>query len=162
MCVKVPEGGPGTTIKVPHPKAPDQFIDVHFPEAVHVGQPLLVPVPRVATTPTEPLAAIVAEESQRLLEPMGKSPNKEKPKYRWSTGAKVAVNTTAVLGVGGLAAGGAVVSMMVVEDGWDATAEEFEELAILAGDGIVDGGETALDWLGGSADDVGGFIMDLF
>merc|ERR1712159_626018 len=35
-CIKVPKNGPGTTILVPHPKAPEEFIRVSIPEAAKV------------------------------------------------------------------------------------------------------------------------------
>eukprot|EP00418_Pyrodinium_bahamense_P000262 CAMPEP_0179016010 /NCGR_PEP_ID=MMETSP0796-20121207/3095_1 /TAXON_ID=73915 /ORGANISM="Pyrodinium bahamense, Strain pbaha01" /LENGTH=323 /DNA_ID=CAMNT_0020711679 /DNA_START=27 /DNA_END=995 /DNA_ORIENTATION=- len=44
--VRVPEGSPGTTIRVPHPKKLGKALAVAVPREAIVGQPLFVPVPR--------------------------------------------------------------------------------------------------------------------
>eukprot|EP00931_Biecheleriopsis_adriatica_P006140 TRINITY_DN107596_c0_g1_i1.p1 TRINITY_DN107596_c0_g1~~TRINITY_DN107596_c0_g1_i1.p1 ORF type:complete len:371 (+),score=91.56 TRINITY_DN107596_c0_g1_i1:92-1114(+) len=45
MCIKVPEGAPGQTIQVPHPKAKGKFFEVRVPAAARPGQAMLVPIP---------------------------------------------------------------------------------------------------------------------
>merc|ERR1719238_851222 len=45
ISVKVPPGSAGTTIQVPHPKLPGQFIAVKVPKNARAGQAMLVPVP---------------------------------------------------------------------------------------------------------------------
>merc|ERR1719502_768240 len=42
--VNVPPGSPGTTIQVPRPGAPGQFISVNVPASAKPGQAMLVPV----------------------------------------------------------------------------------------------------------------------
>jgi len=153
MCVKVPPGTPGQTIQVPHPKAKDKFIAVKVPPTAKVGQAMLVPVPDAEVeTPC-------AEETIAAPPPTASEAEK---KAGWSTGAKVAAGTAAVIGVGGLAVGGAVLGEHIAEEGWDATMADLGDAATAAGDGIVDGAEAAGDWIGDAADTAGDFIMDLF
>merc|ERR1719214_28056 len=45
MVVKVPPGGPGTTITVPHPQNKDLMIAVEVPKTARVGKAMIVPVP---------------------------------------------------------------------------------------------------------------------
>merc|ERR1712187_775365 len=44
FCVKVPEGGPGATVQIPHPKDKSEFISVNVPASAKVGAAMLVPV----------------------------------------------------------------------------------------------------------------------
>merc|ERR1719231_2161608 len=69
----------------------------------------------------------------------------------WSTGAKVAAGSAAVVGVGAAAVGGAILGDHIAEHGLDATVEA-------AGDGLADAGEAIEEF----AVDAGDFIMDLF
>eukprot|EP00933_Yihiella_yeosuensis_P015781 TRINITY_DN1364_c0_g1_i2.p1 TRINITY_DN1364_c0_g1~~TRINITY_DN1364_c0_g1_i2.p1 ORF type:complete len:246 (+),score=87.79 TRINITY_DN1364_c0_g1_i2:104-841(+) len=161
FCVKVPPGGPGTTIQVPHPKAKGHFIAVNVPPTAKVGQAMLVPVPPAPTgpPPAAPPAADAAEE--------------KKEGGGMSTGAKVATGAAVVAGVGGLAVAGAVLGEHIAEEGWDATMADLGDVAADAGEAITDAAETAGeaiadaagdagDWIGGAAEDVGDFVMDLF
>merc|ERR1719183_1573488 len=43
--INVPQGSPGTTIQVPHPRVKGAFISVNVPASAKVGQAMLVPVP---------------------------------------------------------------------------------------------------------------------
>lgn len=46
FVVRVPENGPGTIIRVPHPKKLGKTMTVAVPAVAKVGQPLFVPMPR--------------------------------------------------------------------------------------------------------------------
>lgn len=46
FVVRVPKGGPGHIIQVPHPKKLGKAMNVSVPQDAHVGQALFVPVPR--------------------------------------------------------------------------------------------------------------------
>lgn len=46
LVVRVPEGGPGKFIHVPHPQKLGKTLGVGVPKDAQVGQPLFVPVPR--------------------------------------------------------------------------------------------------------------------
>merc|ERR1712190_711871 len=83
-------------------------------------------------------------------------------KAGWSTGAKVAAGTAAVVGVGGLAVGGAILGEHIAEQGWDATMAELGDGFEAAGEAIVGAAEDAGEWIEGAADTAGDFIMDLF
>eukprot|EP00403_Amphidinium_massartii_P023793 CAMPEP_0178398606 /NCGR_PEP_ID=MMETSP0689_2-20121128/14859_1 /TAXON_ID=160604 /ORGANISM="Amphidinium massartii, Strain CS-259" /LENGTH=338 /DNA_ID=CAMNT_0020019373 /DNA_START=84 /DNA_END=1100 /DNA_ORIENTATION=- len=48
MCMKVPAGSPGTTIKLDHPYLPGVKMNVAVPAAAKVGKAMLVPVPDIA------------------------------------------------------------------------------------------------------------------
>jgi len=48
--VRVPEGSPGTTIVVPHPKILGQKLPVAVPREAKAGQPLFLPVPRTTAS----------------------------------------------------------------------------------------------------------------
>lgn len=163
FCVKVPPGGPGTTIQVPHPKVKGHFISVKVPASAKVGQAMLVPVPIVdpTATPTPPAAPAASPSTD------------DATKKGMSTGAKVATGAAVAVGVGGLAVAGAVLGEHIAEEGWDATMAELGDLAADAGEHIVSAAETAGEaigdaagdageWLSGAAEDAGDFIMDLF
>merc|ERR1719359_1913811 len=62
MVVKVPPGGPGTVIQVPHPKDKSLNIAVEVPKTARVGAAMIVPVPPLpsrgsAYTPGAPVSA---------------------------------------------------------------------------------------------------------
>merc|ERR1719429_226311 len=67
FCVKVPPGGPGAIIQVPHPKTKGQLVAVNVPPTAKVGQAMLVPLPTGVPKPVEivepdaPQAAEVAK-----------------------------------------------------------------------------------------------------
>merc|ERR1719473_1352414 len=92
--VNVPRGAPGTTIQVPYPGRPGAFIAVNVPKSAKPGQAMLVPVP---DTPTDaPASSVGARAATSSPSTSG----------GWSTGAKVAAGTAAVVGVGAAAVGG--------------------------------------------------------
>ncbi|CAJ1341829.1 unnamed protein product [Effrenium voratum] len=181
FCIKVPPGSPGTCIHVPHPQKKGQFIAVNVPAKAKVGAAMLVPIPKdsdlptpvpdapvpAGPTPAPPTAPVGASEEEK------KKVEEEKKKGGWSTGAKVAAGTGAVVAVGGLAVAGAVLGEHIAEEGWDATMAELGDVAADAGDAIAgaaeDVGEAvagaaedAGEWIAGAAEDAGDFIMDLF
>jgi len=174
FVVKVPAGGPGTIIHVPHPDKkhfPGQFVAVNVPAKARVGQTLLVPVPTGAAAFVSVVEPSAAEAAAVAAMPEGQ--DKEKAKAGWSTGAKVAAGTAGVAVVGGLAVGGAILGEHIAEEGWDATMADLGDIAGDAGDAagpagedvgaaIVDGAEIAGEWAEGASETVGDFIMDLF
>jgi hypothetical protein len=146
--VSVPEGSPGTTVQVPHPRAKGAFISVNVPAAAKHGQAMLVPVPAV---PAE-VAVAAADIPTPARGDRGS----------WSTGAKVAAGTAGVAGVFGAAVGGVILGEHIAEHGLDATVDAV-------GDGIVDAAEATEDFavdagefIVDAAEDVGDFVMDLF
>mmetsp|Transcript_36653 Transcript_36653/g.80029 ORF Transcript_36653/g.80029 Transcript_36653/m.80029 type:complete len:243 (+) Transcript_36653:91-819(+) len=157
MCVRVPEGAAGTVFHVPHPTAKGQFISVEVPSSARVGQTMLVPIPDAKPMAEDALAAS-APTMPAALAPAHSTPAKQEKKVGWSTGAKVA----AVGAVGGLAVAGVVLGEHIAEEGWDATLEDLGGVATTVGEGIADGAEAAVDWVGDAADTTGDFIMDLF
>lgn len=174
MCVKVPPGGAGTTIQVPHPakEMKGQFIAVNVPATAKPGQAMLVPVPgkdeKPITVPDDAPAPPAAAAGQ---------PAK---KTGWSTGAKVAAGGAAVVGIGGVAVAGAVMGEHLVEGDFegavDALADfgadiggavegaagDIADAAPGVGDAIAGAAEDAVEWVGDAAETAGDFIMDLF
>lgn len=172
ISVKVPPGSAGTTIHVPHPKLPGQFIAVNVPKNAKTGQAMLVPVPMASpedATPevetggagTDPVAPghVVA----------GVATPAKPARKGWSTGAKVA----GVAAVGGVAVGGALLGAEIAEHGAEATFDSIGDGlttgAEAAGDALGDAGEhisefaaDAGEWFVDAADSAGDFIMDLF
>merc|ERR1712151_941606 len=137
FCVKVPPGGPGAIVKVPHPTMKGQLVAVNVPATAKVGQAMLVPLPTGTPKPVEIVepSAPQAAEVAKLEE----GPTKEAAKKKWSTGGKVAAGTAGVAVVGGLAVAGAVLGEHISEEGWDATMAELGDAAATVGDGIADG-----------------------
>jgi hypothetical protein len=146
--INVPEGSPGTRVRVPHPRAKGAFISVNVPAAAKPGQAMLVPVPAV---PAE-VAVAAADIPTPARGDRGS----------WSTGAKVAAGTAGVAGVFGAAVGGVILGEHIAEHGLDATVDAV-------GDGIVDAAEATEDFavdagefIVDAAEDVGDFVMHLF
>jgi len=149
--ITVPPGSPGTTIQVPWPGKPGEFISVNVPASARPGQAMLVPIPKGGSgRPDAPAPAAPAKDG-------GSGGG-----GGWSTGGKVAATGAAVVGVAGVAVGGAILGEHIAEHGVDATvdaagdgladgADAIEEFAVDAGEFMVDAGESA-----------GDFIMDLF
>lgn len=176
-CIKVPEGAPGTTIQVPHPRAKGQYIAVDVPVTARAGQAMLVPVPAVTEAPPMPSAApepaAVPEPSAPPAPSAASAPSAPAPapkpappekggKKGWSTGAKVAAGVTGAAAVGGLAVAGVVLGEHIAEEGWDAAIADVGDWFEGAGETIADGAEAAVDWVGDAADATGDFVMDLF
>merc|ERR1719409_724249 len=120
--VNVPPGSPGTTIQVPYPGKRGTFIAVDVPASAKPGQAMLVPVP---DAPTSTAASPASTASPA--------------RSGWSTGGKIAAGTAAVVGVGGVAVGGAILGEHIAEHGLDATVDA-------AGDGLADAGEAMADF----------------
>merc|ERR1712083_635966 len=160
FCVKVPPGGPGAIIQVPHPKTKGQLVAVNVPATAKVGQAMLVPLPTGVPKPIE----IVEPDAPQAAEvaKLEEGPAKEAAKKKWSTGAKVAAGTAGVAVVGGLAVAGAVLGEHIAEDGWDATIAELGDVTSTVGDGIADGASHVADFASDAAGSVEDFIMDLF
>merc|ERR1719352_569928 len=146
--VNVPRGAPGTTIQVPYPGRPGAFIAVNVPKSAKPGQAMLVPVPDAPTYETTATSG-----GRGVASPA---------RAGWSTGARVAGTTAAVVGVGAAAVGGAILGDHIAEHGFDATVEAVGDGLVDAGEAIgdfaVDAGEFVVD----AAEDAGDFIMDLF
>merc|ERR1711933_45257 len=106
FCVKVPQGGPGSIIQVPHPKTKGLLVAVNVPPTAKVGQAVLVPIPTGDPKPVEIVEPDAPEAAE--VAKMEEGPAKEAAKKRWSTGAKLAAGTTGVAVVGGLAVAGAL------------------------------------------------------
>jgi len=160
FCVKVPPGGPGAIIHVPHPAMKGHLVAVNVPPTAKVGQAMLVPLPRGAPKPIE----IVEPDAPQAAEvaKLEEGPAKEAAKKKWSTGAKVAAGTAGVAVVGGVAVAGAILGEHIAEDGWDATLAELGDVTSSASDGIVDAASHVAEFASDAAGSVEDFIMDLF
>jgi len=160
FCVKVPPGGPGAIINVPHPKTKGQLVAVNVPTTAKVGQAMLVPLPVGVPKPVE----IVEPDATQAaaVAKLEEGPAKEAAKKKWSTGAKVATGTAKVAVVGSLAVAGAVLGEHISEEGWDATIAELGDVATSVGDSIAEGASHVADFASDTADSAGDFIMDLF
>lgn len=190
MAVNVPKGKAGRTIRVPHPKCPDQFIIVKVPRNAKAGQTMMVPVPPVElfakVTPSAPTpSALEAPAGAVAAAPTPAKPTSKKG--GWSTGAKVAAGVAGA----GVVVGGAILGAEVAEHGWEATADgigdafsagvdaagdmagdagdALEEFAGDAGEVLGDAGEAigdfaveAGDFFVDAGESAGDFIMDLF
>merc|ERR1719484_116738 len=150
--VNVPPGSPGTTIQVPHPQKKGLFIAVNVPASAKPGQAMLVPVPNKEDARAAMASAGGAGDGKGGSESDGK----------WSTGAKVAAGGAAVVGVAGMAVGGAILGEHIAEHGVDATVDAAGDLAGDAGEAIADFAVDAGDFFEDAAEEAGGFIMDLF
>merc|ERR1719353_1485476 len=146
--VNVPCGALGTTIHLPYPGKAGAFIAVNVPKSAKPGQAMLVPVPDAPTYETT-----ATSDGRGVASPA---------RAGWSTGARVAGTTAAMVGVGAAAVGGAILGDHIAEHGFDATAEAVGDGLVDAGEAIgdfaVDAGEAIEDF----AVDAGDFIMDLF
>merc|ERR1719469_1506834 len=158
FCVRVPAGGPGTVIQVPHPSLAGQFVAVNVPKTAKVGQAMLVPIPEGDAKPVELVEPDAGEAAS--VAKMEEGPAKEAAKKKWSTGAKVAAGAGGVAVVGGLAVAGAVLGEHISEDGWDATMAELGDAAASAGDGIADVAAGAGDGIADAATSAGEGLAD--
>merc|ERR1719437_416115 len=116
---------------------------------------MLVPIPALAeeqpTPPEAPSPPVVPVPAGAGSAPAPAAAADGKKKGGWSTGAKVAAG----LGVAGAAVGGVVLGAHIAEEGWDATLDDLGDVATSAGEGIVDGAEAAVDWVGDAGESVG-------
>jgi len=154
FCITVPPGAAGTTIQVLHPKEQGQMIAVNVPATAKVGQAMYVPIPH------GPPAALPAAAVTGEFKPP--PPKDEKEKKKWSTGAKVAAATGGAVVVGGVAVGGALLGEHIADVGWDAAMADIGDVFTTVGEGIADGAEAVVDWVGDAGETVGDFIVDLF
>merc|ERR1719411_1643576 len=150
FCVKVPPGGPGSIIQVPHPKQKGQLVAVNVPKTAKVGQAMLVPIPQGDPKPVELVEPSAVQAAS--VEKMEEGPAKEAAKKKWSTGSKVAAGAGGVAVVGGLAVAGAVLGEHISSEGWDATMAELGDVATSAGDGITDAASHVADFASDAAD----------
>jgi hypothetical protein len=154
--VNVPAGSPGKTIQVPHPGVPGAFIAVNVPATARPGQAMLVPVPRekAVTAAGKPHATgPAAAAGGKTAAPKGGG---------WSTGGKVAAGTAAIVGVGGMAVGGALLGESIAEHDFDATVDTIGDGLADAGEAIGDFAVDAGDWIVDAGESAGDFMMDLF
>jgi len=145
--INVPRGSPGTTIQVPHPRVKGAFISVNVPASAKPGQAMLVPVP--------PAAAVTPQGSSAPAAEGGSGGG-------WSTGGKVAAGTAAMVGVAGVAVGGAILGEHIAEHGLDATIDAAEDGIVDAAEATADFAVDAGEFIVDAAEDVGDFVMDLF
>merc|ERR1719162_2880908 len=143
--ITVPDGAPGTTIGIPHPKDARRMIAVNVPAKAKPGQAMLVPVP---VDPNGP-GTFAANDSKASAA----APAKAKGR---STGAKVAMGVGGVAIVGGAAVGAGVLGMYAAEHGIDATGDMLADGAGDAGDAMEPVGEA----IGDFAADAGDFLGD--
>jgi len=166
MVVKVPPGGPGTVIQVPHPKNKSMNIAVEVPKTAKVGAAMIVPVPPLpgggggTYVPGEPVAAPYVTDGG------GGGKDDKKKDTSLSAGEKAGFAVGGAALIGGMAVAGAVLGDMA---GDGAFGDGVADVVGDAGDALVDGADIAGDALGDAGDwlmDVGGdagdFIMDLF
>lgn len=155
MVVKVPPGGPGTVIQVPHPQNKSLNIAVEVPKTAKVGKAMIVPVPPLpadggggAYTPGAAPAA----------------PHKpDGPKdTSLSTGEKVGFAVGGAALIGGMAVAGAVIGDAAADGAFDGTVDAAGDALGDAGDVLADVADDAGDWLMDVGADAGDFIMDLF
>merc|ERR1719433_312283 len=170
VCVKVPPGGPGKIIQVPHPTDKRQCIAVNVPATAKVGAAMLVPIPQGKPGPIREVEPSAAEAAKVEALP---EPERKEAKKKWSTGGKLVAGLGGVAVVGGVAVGGAILGEHIAEEGWDATMAELADLGAVAGEKATEGaevagekmgevGEEAVDWMGDALEDAGDFIMDIF
>mmetsp|Transcript_86169 Transcript_86169/g.278415 ORF Transcript_86169/g.278415 Transcript_86169/m.278415 type:complete len:258 (+) Transcript_86169:97-870(+) len=173
-CISVPDGGPGKTVQVPHPKIQGRFIAVDIPAAARVGQAMLVPVPPGGEPPSfdpvlpsgdppalppasAPPATPSAEGAREGAAGGADADGGAEKSGSYSTGAKVALGLGAGA-VGGLVVAGVLLGEQVAEEGWDATIDGLGDAA----DDVAEGLDDAVDWFGDAAKDIGDSLMDLF
>eukprot|EP00403_Amphidinium_massartii_P021103 CAMPEP_0178399566 /NCGR_PEP_ID=MMETSP0689_2-20121128/15345_1 /TAXON_ID=160604 /ORGANISM="Amphidinium massartii, Strain CS-259" /LENGTH=293 /DNA_ID=CAMNT_0020020345 /DNA_START=83 /DNA_END=964 /DNA_ORIENTATION=+ len=171
ICVKVPPGGPGSTIQIDHPKVKGAKINVNVPHSAKVGQAMLVPVPDIAVATDVSVTGGVFAAAAGKQKGKGKGSGKGQrkgagkggsgsaavsasapaaaavtdEKKGWSTGTKVAAGTAAVAAVGG----GAFLAAHAATEGPDATGEM-----------LADGAEDVGEWVEDAAEDVGEWADD--
>lgn len=156
MVVKVPPGGPGTVIQVPHPKDKSMNIAVEVPSTARVGAAMIVPVPPLPSTyaPGEPVAAPYTTPASG-----GAKPPKD---TSLSAGEKAGFAVGGAALIGGMAVAGAVIGDAAGDGAFDGVADALADSAGDVGDVLGDAAGDAGDWLMDVGGDAGDFIMDLF
>lgn len=184
MVVKVPPGGPGTVIQVPHPKDKNVTFAVEVPAHARIGAAMIVPIPplpRHGNMPVyDPAAQGGGGGGGGGAPPAaggggggGAEAGGEKPKEGMGMAGKAGVAVGGAALVGGCAVAGGIIGHAaqdgafdgagdVIADGagevGDVVAGFCEDFGDIAGDGLEDAG----DWLVDAGEDAGDFIMDLF
>lgn len=151
MVVKVPPGGPGTVIQVPHPKDKSMNIAVEVPKTAKVGAAMIVPVP--------PLSGGGSYAPGGSVEPPYKG-DKDKGKDSGGIGAGGVIGGVAL--VGGMAVAGAMIGDAAADGAFDGAIDGAGDALGDAGDVLGDVAGDAGDWLMDVGGDAGDFIMDLF
>jgi len=152
--ITVPAGSPGTTIKVPHPRAKRSLISVHVPASAKAGQAMLVPVPGQAARTKSCEHTSVPKATTASAARGGND--------RWSTGGKVAAGTAATAAIFCGAVGGAVLGDHIAEHGLDATLDAAEDGIVDAAEATADFAVDAGEFIVDAAEDLGDFVMELF
>lgn len=167
--VKVPRGSPGTTIKVRHPKEHGMYIFVNVPPTAKPGQAMLVPVPDIGFAKGKGKsggkgAPRVAQVAQHVRPHGGKgAPAPPSPRHREGvSGGRAVAAGVGVAAAGGVAVAGAVLGAHVADVGWDAAMADLGDGLDEVGGAVVEGAESAGEWVEGAATDVGDFFMELF
>lgn len=159
MVVKVPKGGPGTTIQVPHPKNKetglDLYIAVEVPKNAKVGAAMIVPVPPIPTDGGGGGGAPYAGGG-------GTSVQKPKKDTSLSAGEKAGFAVGGAALVGGMAVAGAVIGDAAADGAFDGVGGALADSAGDVADVMGDAAGDAADWLTDVGTDAGDFIMDLF
>lgn len=161
MVVKVPPGGPGTIIAVPHPKNKAMQIAVEVPKTARVGAAMIVPVPPLPAggsgsyAPGQPVDAPYASGGGG-----GAAPPKKDTGL--SAGEKAGFAVGGVALVGGMAVAGAMIGDAAADGAFDGALDSAGDALGDAGDVLGDLGGDAGDWLMDAGADAGDFIMDLF
>eukprot|EP00746_Dinoflagellata_sp_MGD_P002784 gnl/MRDRNA2_/MRDRNA2_105442_c0_seq1.p1 gnl/MRDRNA2_/MRDRNA2_105442_c0~~gnl/MRDRNA2_/MRDRNA2_105442_c0_seq1.p1 ORF type:complete len:274 (+),score=81.76 gnl/MRDRNA2_/MRDRNA2_105442_c0_seq1:88-822(+) len=157
MVVKVPPGGPGTVIQVPHPKDKSMNIAVEVPKTARVGAAMIVPVPPLPGTyaPGEPVAAPYVTSG-------GGGGGDKKKDTSLSAGEKAGFAVGGAALIGGMAVAGAVIGDAAADGAFDGAIADAGAALGDAGDVIGDVAGDAGDWLMDIGGDAGDFVMDLF
>lgn len=160
MVVKVPPGGPGSVIQVPHPKDKSMNIAVEVPKTARVGAAMIVPVPPLpsrgsAYTPGAPVSAPYVPTPSG-----GAHPPKKDTSLSAGEKAGFAVGGAAL--IGGMAVAGAMIGDAAADGAFDGAIDSAGDAVADAGDVLGDAAGDAGDWLMDVGADAGDFIMDLF
>lgn len=164
MVVKVPPGGPGTVIQVPHPKNKSLNIAVEVPKTARVGAAMIVPVPPIpeggggAYTPGGAVPTPMPSGGGGAAAPP--APDKKKGDLTAGEKAGFAVGGAAL--IGGMAVAGAVIGDAAADGAFDGAIAGAGDALGDAGGVLGDAAGDAGDWLMDVGADAGDFIMDLF
>jgi hypothetical protein len=161
MVVKVPPGGPGTVIQVPHPDDKSMNIAVEVPKTARVGAAMIVPVPSLPSgtyAPGEPVAPPYVSGGGG-----GGGGKPDKPKdTSLSAGEKAGFAVGGAALIGGMAVAGAMIGDAAADGAFDGAIADAGGALGDAGDVMGDFAGDAGDWLMDIGGDAGDFVMDLF
>lgn len=151
--VKVPKGGPGNQIHVPHPQDETKFIAVDVPAHAKVGSVMLVPVPPLPD-PEDPPKGDEGEDKKK------KKKKEDKTKLSGAEKAGFAAGGAAL--IGGAAVAGAIIGDAAQDGAFDGVGDAVADAAGDAGDAAGDLGGVIMDAVDDiDLDDAGDFLMDL-